>query len=167
MNIEKEISRLHTKSYAWAVQNCQFDEEMAKDVLQESYMKVLEKHHSFQAHASFKTWLFTIIRNTALDFLRKKGRRLKLVGRVPVDEIYEEWPIHENKNAKQKMIQQFLRQLSPKQQDVLSLVFYHEFTIEEAADIMKVSLGSARTHYTRGKENLKKLIQKSRIQQDA
>jgi DNA-directed RNA polymerase specialized sigma24 family protein len=37
---------------------------------------------------------------------------------------------------------------------VLQLVFYHGMTIEEAAEVMHISLGSARTHYDRGKKAL-------------
>ncbi len=49
---------------------------------------------------------------------------------------------------------QALRLLSQRQREVLQLVFYHGMTIEEAANTLGIGVGSARTHYTRGKRSL-------------
>jgi RNA polymerase sigma-70 factor (ECF subfamily) len=48
--------------------------------------------------------------------------------------------------------------LSPRQRDVLHLVFYQEMTIEEAARVLHIPLGTARTHFERGKRKLRQQL---------
>ena len=51
-----------------------------------------------------------------------------------------------------------MQQLSQRQMELLHLVFYQGQTIEEAASILQLQIGTARSHYARGKENLKKIL---------
>ncbi len=55
-------------------------------------------------------------------------------------------------------IRRALGELPARQREVLDLVFFHEMTIEQAAEVMGVSLGTARTHYHRGKLGLLALL---------
>lgn len=52
----------------------QSDAKTAEEVCQQSWLKVMEKHQSFQGNSSFKTWLFTLARNCLLDEFRRQQR---------------------------------------------------------------------------------------------
>ena len=61
--------------------------------------------------------------------------------------------ILERSERTQRLLRALLK-ISTRQREVLELVFYHDMTIEEASQTLGISLGSARTHYERGKRRL-------------
>ena len=154
----------HQPAYRWALFCCNGDREAAEEVLQTVYLNILERSASFEERSVFKTWLFSAVRNTASKASRRLLRRLRYlqaapstpaaaVGPASVESVY--------RSQLRTRIQQILSDLSARQRQVLELVFYHDLTVEEAAGVMGVSVGSARTHYHRGKSRLKKEIEKS------
>lgn len=50
------------------------DKEVSTDLAQDTFVKVLEKHNQFRGDSSFKTWIFSIGTNLAIDWLRKRKR---------------------------------------------------------------------------------------------
>jgi RNA polymerase sigma-70 factor (ECF subfamily) len=159
LDFQVEIKKHHKQAYAWAMQCCGFERETALDVLQDSYLKVLESGVNYKSKSSFKTWLFAIIKNTSIDHHTSRQKTLKVIRNLKDNQENAGGPIQQSKAEKLKVL---LNQLSPKQSKMITLVFYHDQTIEEAAEIMNISLGSARTHYERGKKALKKLMEKEK-----
>ena len=60
--LKTELERLHSSSFGWALSCCNRDRAEAEEVLQTVYLSVLEGKASYRGEASFKTWLFAVIR---------------------------------------------------------------------------------------------------------
>lgn len=157
--LEKILQELHQEAYHWSRQCCSFDEELAKDVLQQVYLKILEGKASYQEKSQLKTWLFSVIRFTASEW-RKRDQHV-----YPMGEDFDTAEIIDE--AKTECHEVLIQRLPEKQKEVLLLVFYHNLTLEKAAEVMGISVGSVRTHYDRGKSSLKKLILKKQAYDDA
>ena len=162
MDLRSELESHHAACYGWALSCCSYNETEAKDVLQTVYVKILEGRARFKGRSSFKTWLFAVIRNTAADERRRRWLRFiglaKYANERATDTASPENEELENKSEMSKKLKIELARLSRRQQEVLHLVFYQEMTLEAAASVMGLSIGSARTHYERGKHNLRKLL---------
>ena len=159
-----EIERLHGSSFGWAMCCCGHRREEAEDVLQTSYLKVLDGSARFAGGASFKTFLFAVIRRTAAERRRRELVRGGLLARwlrlAPAAVVEPSADLL--LSARAERLRGALAQLPRRQQEVLRLVFQHELPIAEAAAVLGIGVGSARTHYERGKRRLRQLLEDER-----
>ncbi len=157
-DVKQSLEELHPASFAWSVACCHGNYPEAEEVLQAAYLKVLERRARFSGRSSFKTWFFSVVRTTALE--RRRRRRLRhalLVGWArsePRRECASDPQADTARTQRRSRILRALACLSSRQRQVLELVFYQDLTLAEAAAVLRVSLGAARTHYARGKKNL-------------
>jgi RNA polymerase sigma factor (sigma-70 family) len=63
----------------------------------------------------------------------------------------------------QRRFRQALMQLPARQRETLHLVFYQDLSLSEAAEVMNVSVGTARQHYERGKKRLREALDREGI----
>jgi RNA polymerase sigma-70 factor (ECF subfamily) len=78
--LRAKIEENHADCYVWALRCCDNRIEEAEDVLQGTYLKILDGRACFGGQSSFKTWIFSVIRNTAIDEHRRRWlRRLGLL----------------------------------------------------------------------------------------
>jgi RNA polymerase sigma factor (sigma-70 family) len=164
-SLERCLEELHAESFGWALACCSRDRDDAEEVLQIAYLKVLEKRAVFDGHSSFKTWLFAVIRRTALERFRWKRTRERLTSLFRVvanEDVGADVRLERNETATRLL--RALSGLATRQREVLELVFYHDLTIDDAARTLGISLGSARVHYQRGKKRLmQQLTEEERI----
>jgi RNA polymerase sigma factor (sigma-70 family) len=145
----------HLESYGWALSCCRRRRDEAENVLQLVYVKVLSGKAVFDGKSSFKTWLFAVIRKTAAHEYRMELLRRLRLSQIP--KALDEKPPGEQHGVEIRL-KEALGKLPARQREVLQLVFYHDLSIVEAAKVMGVGIGSARTHYERGKKQMRRRL---------
>lgn len=164
--LKSQLEEHHALSYGWALNCCGQNPANAADVLQAAYLKILDGRAQFNGKSGFKTWLFAVVRNTAAAERRRHWLSLSRLGEYfreraqEAEAVEAEDFLESSETAAQ--FQTALARLPRRQREVLHLVFYQDLTIEEAAGVMGVGLGSARTHYERGKQRLREWLNKSK-----
>jgi RNA polymerase sigma-70 factor (ECF subfamily) len=158
-DLEGVLEGLHSLGFAWALRCCRGDRTEAEDVLHASYEKVLDGRARFDGRSAFKTWLFGVIRRTALEQHRWRWTQALRLGRWlrerPTDEEPAEGPAGDEMAGRLRMA---MTRLSRRQAEVIHLVFYQDLTIHEAAAVLAMPIGTARTHYQRGKKRLRAIL---------
>ncbi|WP_395716330.1 RNA polymerase sigma factor [Prosthecobacter sp.] len=163
--IAGQLEALHPDSFGWALHCCCGDHARAEDVLQNAYLKLARGRAQHDGTSSFKTWWFGVIRFTAHEEFRRLRYRESLVGKLLAQltgDAHDPRPSPVRKlemDERAAELRRCLAQLPARQAEVLHLVFYQDLTISEAADVMRVGIGSARQHYERGKARLRALLQ--------
>ena len=156
------LAALHRESFVWALHCCRGDAARAEDALQEAYLKILAGRARFGGRSSLKTWLLALIRHTAADEWRRDERhraRVATFDEMPEPAIASDDALaHAHAAAG---VREALDALPARQREVLTLVFYHDLTLDDAAAVMGVSPGTARTHYDRAKHQLRKTLARS------
>ncbi|MDH3459336.1 MAG: RNA polymerase sigma factor [Gemmatimonadota bacterium] len=162
-DLEAELERHHRAAYGWAMSCCGWDRTQADDVLQTSYLKVLEGRATFGGRSAFRTWLFGVIRRTALEYQRRNAIRRLLPLHVgpgsmepPVSGTDPATAVEQKETTRR--LTAALARLSGRQRELLHLVFYEDMSISQAADVLGIGVGTARTHYERGKRRLRELL---------
>ncbi len=165
--LRAELEKHYRESYGWAMSCCLRNQAEAENVLQTVYVKVLEGKARFDGRASFRTWLFAVIRMTAIDERRRLWlRRLRTdtYERHIASKVGEQDPEATAYHSEiRELFQRALAKLPRRQREVLQLAFYHDLSLAEASEVMGISLGSARTHYERGKQRLRRLMNEVEI----
>ncbi len=159
--LEAELKRLHSDSFGWALTCCGWDESEAEDVLQTAYLRVVSGKARFGGRSAFKTWLFGVIRRIAQESFRREKKHSQGAVQLVEDDLQvapEDVESNLERAEWSRRLLAALEEVSEKQREVLHLVFYQDLSIAGAAEVMGVSLGSARTHYERGKARMRSLL---------
>jgi RNA polymerase sigma factor (sigma-70 family) len=135
------------------------DWEMAKDVTQETFMRMMQRANQFNRSGSLKTWIYSIAHNYCRDHFRKLDTRVRKVS----DEVLLTMPASNSMTADdahgQRIsavdLERLLARLDSEQVEVILLAKHHGFTYGEMAKIFGCSEGAMKTRVFRAMEALK------------
>lgn len=131
------------------------ERELAADVLQEGYIKIWLKAGEFQYRkGSPMAWMFSVMRNQAIDLMRQNQRQPSRVNLDDVTPLLADPTAgpqqHSESRELQARIQQCLQGLHAQQQRAIRLVFFHDLSHTQAAEQLGLPLGTVKTWIRRG-----------------
>jgi RNA polymerase sigma-70 factor (ECF subfamily) len=141
--------------------------EVAEDLFQETWMRVLVRGAQFNGNSRFDTWLFTIARNLVIDLRRRKSMAsLEELCDTGDDDRPFEVPSQDKTPFDHlatlesgHLVTEALLTLDPLHREVLVLRFHEELSLEEIARVTRAPLSTVKSRLYRGLAALKPHVQ--------
>jgi len=143
------------------------DSDQAMDVLQEGFIKVFQNMEKYTGVGSFEGWVRRIMVNLSIDRFRKqKNDFLLLNSNMSPEDFEDEIEDEEDENAvdydfKPSQIIEAMQQLSPAYRTVFNLYVFENYTHQDIADSLGISVGTSKSNYAKAKRNMKKILLKN------
>ncbi len=133
------------------------NDQDAQDIVLEALFNLYKTIGRVDTGKKFSSYVFSITKNTAFSFLRKKKHEVALDETTLVmedDSMYEELFSHED----QKRIRRAMSVLSYRYRTVIQLYYFRDLSYREIAKKLKLPINTVRTHLLRGKKELRTLL---------
>lgn len=136
------------------------DRQLAEEVLQDVMLAVWENAGGFRGDSKVRTWLLVIARNRALN-----AQRRKMPDIVSIDDVYE--PVSGDteplerlaRKSERALLRAALDKLPSVHREILVLVFYHQLSGAEVAEVLGINIGTVKSRLHRAKEALRRVMQ--------
>jgi len=125
----------------------------AEEITQEVFIKVFKNLKKFRFHSSFKTWLYRISVNTAINFKKKISKEKDK--RVDYEFALNTKPDHKEKDHDNESLVRFLLgRLSPEHRACVALKEIEGLSYEEISNILRININTVRSRLKRAREKL-------------
>lgn len=137
----------------------------AEELTEDTFFRLMIRRPKFSGRSSFKSWLYAIGRHVAIDYIRQKTRIADTPIENLADVLRDEADLELSciREEKRIMIHRALERLSPDYRQIIWLVYFEEFSHEEAGMIMKKNPRQIRNLLYRAKQSLRAELLKEGI----
>ncbi len=138
--------------------------EDAEEIAQDAFIKAYRSLKSFKGDAKFSTWLYRIVWNSSVSYLRSKKRR-EIEANAGLDKI----GVHDHADDKEMddeeqrivILKKATDSLPADEQMIITLYYYRETGIDEIARIMNLSVSNVKVKLFRTRKKLRDLVEKT------
>ena len=150
--LETEIPRL--RRYARALTR---DMSRADDMVQSCLLRAVAKQHLWQPGTDLRAWLFTILHNQNVNYVRRSVREGVT---VPIDDVAPALTAPSSVEASLALrdLERAIARLPEEQRQVILLVGLEGMGYDEAAKILGIPVGTVRSRLSRGRDSLRVLM---------
>ncbi len=144
------------------------DSDQAMDILQEGFLKVFNNLERYSGVGTFEGWVRRIMVNLSIDRFRKLKHDFILLGE---NQSVEDWgeEVEDEEQAENDEIYDItpeqiidaMQQLSPAYRTVFNLYVYEDYTHQDIAEALGISVGTSKSNYAKARKNMKKLLLKN------
>lgn len=144
------------------------DNDQAMDIVQDGFIKAFNSLERYTGVGSFEGWMRRIIVNLCIDRFRKLKRDYVLLEdnsslENREDEQDEDIDDEDSEiyNITQEQIIEAMQQLSPAYRTVFNLYVFENFSHQDIAEALEISIGTSKSNYAKARKNMKKLLSKT------
>ena len=133
----------------------------AEDIAAETFLSLIIKKPHFKEDSSFKTWLYQIARNKALDYLRSQKRHQS--EDISEHDYLSNGETPENEfmlNEREAMLHRAMEKMPEDYREVLQMMYFSGMTTEQIATVLKTNNKKVINLTYRAKQSLKKQLEK-------
>ena len=157
------FARYHVRLYRYLVRLTR-NEGLAEDMINEVFLSVWRNAASFQGQSAVSSWVFAIARNRAMSELRKKSETTlddpDSYDEVDDSDTPEETAMKADKGA---ALRECLFKLTPEHREVIELVYYHDKSVKEVADIVGIPENTVKTRMFHARQKLSVILREAGI----
>ncbi len=139
-------------------------EQMAEDVLIETYAEVWRSAGRFKGESQVLTWVIGIARNLAMNLFRKKR-----VNELDIDSLHSQPAIQTHgveESERAELIARAIDLISFNHREVLDLVFFQGFTYKEISQLIGIPVNTVKTRVFYAKEELRNALKDMGMEKD-
>ncbi len=136
----------------------------AEDLISEVFLDVWRQASRFEARSQVSTWLLAIARFKALSALRKRPEEtLDDEKAAAIEDSADDPEVTAQKKDKSEALRKCLEGLSPDHREIIDLVYYHEKSVEEVAEIVGIPEATVKTRMFYARKKLSELLKNSGV----